>query len=237
MLIALAQDISKTKGKLAVVYGEDLYITDFKDSNGENLLIEGFNHQISPDEVEIKVNRNGDILRGTLLPVIIKDKISEFQLQLYELEDISTSSNLNITEDMIDAFKESLEEMRNDPFSIDYDKLFQEAIDDQGSVDVTKLNIQQLKSLKADIQEYESALAIKLNDLINALQNQESGGSNIEIEDSIQYQGDYYTVTAVNGSEIVIENQDTKKQKTVNLEDVKKEIVDCNPVKLIIKND
>lgn len=237
MLTALAQDISKTNGKLAVVYGGNLYIIDFKDSNGENLLIENFNHQINQDEVEIKVNRNGETRRGTLLPIIVKDQIQEFQLQLYELEDISTSSNLNITEDMIDAFKESLEEMRNDPFSIDYDKLFQEAIDAQGNVDVTKLNVQQLKSLKADIQEYESALAIKLSDLINALQNQESGGSNIEIEDSVQYQGNYYTVTAVNGSEIVIENQDTKEQKTVNLEDVKKEIVDCNPVKLIIKND
>jgi sorbitol-specific phosphotransferase system component IIA len=59
--------------------------------------------------------------------------------------------------------------------------------------------------------------------------------NNLQIGDTVMYNNKYYTIKAI-GAVTMLENEETKELETVsNLKDIKKEIIDCNPVKLKIK--
>jgi hypothetical protein len=89
------------------------------------------------------------------------------------------------------------------------------------------------------IKEYEPLSSQKniLIDLINKLEsiNNSETGNNLQIGDTVMYDNKYYTITAT-GDTLTLENEETKELENVsNIEDVKKEIIDCNPVNLKMK--
>jgi hypothetical protein len=72
MLLALAKKYSETPGQLGVVYNGMLYLSEFKDVNGNPIKIINFDNNISAKDISVKVNRNGEVLRGVLTPEISK---------------------------------------------------------------------------------------------------------------------------------------------------------------------
>ena len=247
MLLALAKKYSETPGQLGVVYNGMLFLSEFKDVNGNPIKIINFDNNISSKDISVKVNRNGEVLRGVLTPEISRSgTISGLTLQLYELESISTETSEFIFED---SYFETLQEIYSDTriaMFLSRPKIYfsdgnlnKDLLIESCKPETASRLIRALQMTIDSIKDYEPLNSQKnvLIDLINKLEsiNNSEIGNNLQIGDTVRYNNKYYTITAT-GDTLTLENEETKELESVsNIEDVKKEIIDCNPVNLKMK--
>ena len=258
MLTALAKKYSEKPGQLGVVYNGKLFLTEFKDSNGNPIKIQNFEHNIKADDIVISVNRNGQQIRGVITPTITSEgNIKELTLQLYELESVTSgTSEFIIDGEYVNSIQKAYEKLNKltDNAYIPYQTMF----DDTGKVssevitsyatsedsDLVYQLIYDLDELITNVNWYKNRGGLedidisKLIQLKNVIENLDNtfNGINVEVGDSVLYKGKYHSVVGVLEDSVILESESDKLQQTVDkLEDIKKEIIDCNPITLKLK--
>lgn len=251
MLKALAKKYSEKPGQLGIVHNGKLFLTEFKDSEGNNLKIINFEHIVSNDDLAITINRNGEVLRGVLTPSIGSDgNIKNLTLQLYELEPVvSGTSEFVIDQSIVDNIKYLYDNGANrDGLGSYYETIF----DESGEVSADLITHYAMSKDEDDVLDLIANLqeiienaeffkldASKLSNLVKRIKNinQTSTGINLEIGDTVLYNNKYYSIMNVDENSVTLIEEQTKEQKSVtNFEDIKKEIKDiCNPIKLKLK--
>lgn len=254
MLIALANDFSKTPGQFGIVYNGKLYLSKF-DSDIE--LPSDFQSNISNipnDGIGINVIYKGVEIRANLLPLVNDGNISGFELQLYRQVSLNPE-NADITEIIpsLDNLKTINETITNDPFGFKPVELFPQDVNISGIDYWNHLNemfeaiaedytIPYDVDAQNDIRDYYNSqidnLSIDDSDkviirkVIDKLLAGKFNESLLEVGDTVIYNNEYYTVK--DPTQIFLESQSDTNEK-IQVEDItelRKEIIDCNPIKL-----